>query len=157
VNSLDANRGFKSVKTGCLYDSWVVPPIHSTNPLVGFPDVPADFSLDFEKVRGVIRAEIPAKIDGKQAILQMREEDSRQWRQMEWIGFWFEHFVKQKVLPSVGSEQGPKFGNTTIDLMLSSPWDLKAHLSESTVVILNDVEAVGECIQDLLRYRNQVL
>ncbi len=33
---------------------------------------------------------IPEVWDSREAILEMKEAGSRQWRQMEWMGFYFE-------------------------------------------------------------------
>lgn len=90
---------------------------------------------------------LPDKIDGQTAIIAMRDGGSRNWKQMEWIGFWFEFVVETQVLEAVDGKHGPKFGRTQIDLMLSAPWDLKAHPADVNEVILNDVAAVDQCIQ----------
>ena len=36
---------------------------------------------------------IPDHVDGRDAIVEMKDAGSPNWRQMEWIGFWFEHVV----------------------------------------------------------------
>ena len=90
---------------------------------------------------------LPRYLDGKSAIIEMRAEGSRNWRQMEWIGFWFEHFFDTTVQPEVGGELGPRFGNTTFDLQCDFVWDLKAHPTGSNWLILNDCEAIRTCIE----------
>jgi len=40
-----------------------------------------------EEIVSGLQGIIPASVDGKQAILQMKKEDSRNWRLTEWIGF----------------------------------------------------------------------
>ena len=96
-----------------------------------------------------LRTSIPARIDGKDAILQMKEEGSANWRQMEWIGFWFEHFVKTEVTGRLGISTGPSFGRTQFDLIISKVWDLKVHpRSANGRLILNDREAIDSCIAE---------
>jgi hypothetical protein len=96
-----------------------------------------------------LRSSIPSQIDGKEAILQMKEEGSRNWRQMEWIGFWFEHFVRTEVTGRLGISVGPSFGRTQFDLLISCVWDLKVHpRSADGKLILNDKEAIDLCIAE---------
>ena len=104
------------------------------------------FQDDFAKVVTVLETNLPDTIDGQTAIIAMRDGGSRNWKQMEWIGFWFEFVVETQVLEAVDGKPGPKFGRTQIDLMLSAPWDLKAHPADVDKVILNDVAAVDKCI-----------
>ena len=91
---------------------------------------------------------IPKVIDGISAVETMRKEGSRNWRQMEWIGFWLEHLVETKIVPSVGGNTGPRYGKTVFDLQRKHVWDLKVHLDGSDWLILNDREAVNFCIKD---------
>ena len=98
-------------------------------------------------ILNILESELPRFVDGKEAILEMRREGSRNWRQMEWIGFWFEHFVEQKVIPKVGAQRGPTYGTTEFDLQRNFVWDLKAHPLESRNLILNDQAAIKQCIQ----------
>lgn len=91
---------------------------------------------------------IPKIVDGKDAILQMKEEGSSNWRQMEWIGFWFEHFVKTKIIPKTGGASGPTYGKTTFDYQRDYVWDLKVHPKGSGDLILNDREAIDNCIKE---------
>lgn len=98
---------------------------------------------------GRLRDSIPSRIDGREAILQMKEEGSPNWRQMEWIGFWFEHFVRTEVTGRLGISTGPTFGRTQFDMVVSFVWDLKVHpRSSSGRLILNDKEAVDACISE---------
>ncbi len=94
----------------------------------------------------VLETALPRFIDGKHAIITMRDEGSRNWRQMEWIGFWFEHFVEKEVVPNLGGSRGPTYGTTEFDLKKDFVWDLKAHPRESKSLILNDQEAIQKCI-----------
>ena len=42
-----------------------------------------------EKLQNASR-NVPKVWDGRSAILEMKEDGSKQWRQMEWMGFYFE-------------------------------------------------------------------
>lgn len=105
------------------------------------------FIDDFTRVGNMLKAIIPTTIDGRQAVLDMRDGGSRNWKQMEWLGFYLEFLVETKIVPLVKGGPGPTYGNTTIDLMLSTPWDLKSYLLGKPSVILNDKEAVNLCIE----------
>jgi hypothetical protein len=96
----------------------------------------------------VLKQHLPSHVDGRDAIEQMRQEGSRNWRQMEWIGFWFEHFVDVVFLTGTTGLTGPKYGTTQFDFMLDEPWDLKAHPNSITSIILNDTAAVNSCIAE---------
>ena len=91
---------------------------------------------------------IPKAIHGVSAVETMRREGSRNWKQMEWIGFWFEHLVEKKIITSVGGKTGPRYGKTVFDLQRKHVWDLKVHLDGSDWLILNDREAVSFCIEN---------
>jgi len=85
---------------------------------------------------------LPRFVDGKKAILEMKDGGSRNWRQMEWIGFWFEFFLEQNLIPILGGARGPTFGTTQFDFKKKFVWDLKAHPSGSKNLILNDQIAI---------------
>ena len=101
-----------------------------------------------ETLVSAVRDSIPTQITGKIAIEIMRAEGSSNWRQMEWIGFWFEHVVEKKVVPKTGGTKGPKYGRTEFDFKRNHVWDLKVHLDGSDWLILNDQEAVNACLDD---------
>lgn len=107
-----------------------------------------DVSNEADVIVNGISNLLPNEMDGKTAIEAMKNEGSRNWRQMEWIGFWLEHFVDTKVAPEMGVRSGPVYGNTRFDIQRSFVWDLKAHPNGNQVLILNDQEAVQSCIAD---------
>jgi hypothetical protein len=90
---------------------------------------------------------LPRYVDGKKAILEMRDGGSTNWRQMEWIGFWFEFFLEKNLIPILGGARGPTFGTTQFDFKKKFVWDLKAHPSGSKNLILNDQIAIKKCIE----------
>jgi hypothetical protein len=92
---------------------------------------------------------VPPQWDGKQAILEMKEAGFRHWRQMEWIGFYFQ-FLCERHLSSVVRIPGPKYGRVEFDGFLEVPWDFKAHATNtsSDQIIVNDSEAISAAIAD---------
>ena len=103
---------------------------------------------EFLKIALVAKPLIPKFVDGKEAIMEMKNGGSRNWRQMEWIGFWFEFFVETQIQPTLGNTVGPTYGKTTFDLQLSNVWDLKAHPNHLKYLLLNDQQAVKTCIEE---------
>ena len=97
---------------------------------------------------GVVEKVLPTVIDGRFAIEVLRSEGSSNWRQMEWIGFWFEHVVETQVVPETGGSRGPTYGRTEFDFQRNFVWDLKVHLDGSDWLILNDQEAVHACLDE---------
>ena len=102
---------------------------------------------DLERIATTLKQHLPAVVDGRSAITEMRSNGSPNWRQMEWIGFWFEYFVDEVFLTDSVGLTGPRIGNTQFDMMLTEPWDLKVHPSGARQVILNDKTAVDSCIE----------
>jgi hypothetical protein len=100
------------------------------------------------RIARIIRENLPQVVDGRAAVLEMKAEGSRNWRQMEWIGFWFEHFSEKHLNASTGFARGPIFGNVEFDAKSNFVWDLKAHPHQAgDKVPLNDQEAVRDCIE----------
>ncbi len=91
---------------------------------------------------------LPVVWDGKQAILDMKNNGYRQWRQMEWIGFYFQ-FLCERNLCDVMQIPGPRYGRAEFDGFLQFPWDFKAHVINSSrhQVIVNDKEAIQTAIE----------
>jgi hypothetical protein len=108
----------------------------------------SDHETEFKFISDAIKKVIPPEIDGKKAILNMKEEGSSNWRQMEWIGFWFEHFVQSQLKQIIGAETGPTYGSTTFDLKRNYVWDLKSHPANIKNLILNDAKAIQSCISE---------
>lgn len=98
--------------------------------------------------------DIPQEWDGKESILAMKDGGSRQWRQMEWIGFYFE-FLCNKLLSAHDSystmmnDERCAYGNTQFDGFLEIPWDYKVHAKNTSnhTVVLNDYEAIKSVIK----------
>lgn len=94
-----------------------------------------------------LRASISKTWDGRSCILQMQQEGSKYWKQMEWIGFYFQ-FLCEKHLASSMQIPGPKYGNVRFDAFSEIPWDFKAHAmnTSSHQIIVNDSEATADAI-----------
>ncbi|HAJ44349.1 MAG: hypothetical protein UV53_C0010G0011 [Candidatus Azambacteria bacterium GW2011_GWE1_42_9] len=97
-------------------------------------------------------SEMPTDWDGQKAILEMRDADYPQWRQMEWIGFYFQFFCDKNLAPLM-KIPGPKYGRVEFDGFSEIPWDFKAHPNKNAngqdnkKVIINDSVAVVKAIK----------
>jgi len=89
------------------------------------------------------------KWDGKRSILDMKNNGGRHWKQMEWIGWYFE-FLCERYLKDVMEFHKIKYGNTDFDGFLEVPFDFKTHISNSKVkdVVINDKEAILNALRD---------
>jgi hypothetical protein len=98
-------------------------------------------------IRRVLLDHIPVVWDGKKCILELKKA-AYNWKQMEWIGWYFEYAAKQVLVQELGGSDGPAFGNTKIDYRRGYCWDLKAHVlnSGNPWAVLNDKEAIDNCI-----------
>ena len=91
---------------------------------------------------------IPTRWDGKKAILEMKETGYPHWRQMEWIGFYFQCLC-ERYLRDVMRIPGPQYGRVAFDGIYEIPWDFKAHVQSSSLqVIVNDLEAIQYGIRE---------
>ncbi len=90
---------------------------------------------------------IPNNWDGKSAIIEMKNEGSRHWRQMEWIGFYFEFLCNRHLRGTM--TDGPKYGRVRFDGFFNVPWDFKAHAqnASSSDIIVNDLEAIASALE----------
>ena len=93
--------------------------------------------------------DIPTTWDGKSAIIEMKEAGCPHWRQMEWIGFYFQFLCEQK-LKGLFEFQKPKYGNASFDGLFHIPFDFKAHAinTSSHTIIVNDREAIEHALRD---------
>ncbi len=97
-------------------------------------------------------AGIPVLWDGRKAILEMKRVGYPHWKQMEWIGFYFQ-FLCDTRLPPLVKIPGPKYGRVEFDGFAEVPWDFKAHPNKnakgqkSNSVIINDRLAIAKAIK----------
>lgn len=92
---------------------------------------------------------VPTHWDGREAILEMKAAGSSQWRQMEWMGFYFE-FLCAKHLKGLMTIPGTRYGKTGFDGFWEVPWDFKAHAinTSSHEIVVNDREAIEKALKD---------
>jgi len=92
----------------------------------------------------------PQYIDGREAIVSMKENGSNNWKQMEWMGFYFE----EKACHSLDVDSGPTIDGTRFDLQKECVWDLKTHSrythsgNKRYEMYLNDACSMEQCIDD---------
>ena len=104
------------------------------------------------EILSILKNSIPQRTDGKEAILELKRIDY-QWRQMEWIGWYFEHLLYSLLTAKHRGKGGPTFGNTSFDYKKKFVWDFKAHPvftptgTRNDHMILNDREAIELCMQ----------
>ncbi len=93
---------------------------------------------------------VPKIWDGRESILEMKKSDYSQWKQMEWIGFYFQFLCEERYLSDIMDIPGPKYGNVRFDAFEEIPWDFKVHAmnTSSHQVIINDREAITNGIKD---------
>ena len=99
-----------------------------------------------------VLSQMPTKWDGRKAILEMRDTGYPHWKQMEWIGFYFQFLCDTK-LPPIMKIPGPKYGRVEFDGFAEIPWDFKAHPlknvngQDNKNVIVNDNIAIAAAIK----------
>jgi len=91
---------------------------------------------------------IPLVWDGRKSILEMKKAGFTHWRQMEWIGWYFQ-FLCERFLKDIVKIPGPKFGNVEFDSFFKIPWDFKAHAINTSAhqIIVNDSKAIAKGIK----------
>ncbi len=105
-------------------------------------------SGDVESICTALKS-LPVSWDGKEAILKLKEMDY-QWRQMEWIGWYFEVLCLEQLKQHAFQIPGKKYGNVTFDCSRTMNWDIKASAikSHDHKAILNDMEAIDQSIRE---------
>jgi hypothetical protein len=76
---------------------------------------------------------LPKVWDGKEIIEFMKANGSRQWKQMEWVGFYFQ-FMCERILGKDNFFEipGKQYGRVTFDGFKEINYDFKAHSSSKT-------------------------
>lgn len=94
-------------------------------------------------------SKIPIKWDGKVAILKLKEIDY-QWRQMEWMAWYFEALCRDLLHRINFKIPGKKYGNVEFDSFHTINWDMKtsAIKSDNHKVILNDKKATDDSLNE---------
>ena len=93
--------------------------------------------------------QMPKHWDGREAILEMKNSWGKNWRQIEWLGFYFE-FLCEKTFGSLLDMPGKSYGNARFDAFRKISWDFKAHAANATAhdIIANDTDAIGQTIDE---------
>ena len=93
--------------------------------------------------------DLSGKWQGKASILEMKENGYRHWRQMEWIGFYFQYLCENS-FEDIMEIPGSRYGNVSFDGFWKIPWDFKAHAmnTSSHKIIVNDKEAIIKAIDE---------
>ena len=101
-----------------------------------------------EKLR-LASQNMPKAWDGKESILEMKEAGFKDWKQMEWIDFYFK-FLGQKHFSSIIEMPGKKYGITKFDAFSEISWDFKVNSIDLRAysVAANDAEGIANTISD---------
>lgn len=84
----------------------------------------------------------------------MKREGCAHWRQMEWIGFYYEWKIGSLLMELIGGGVGPAYGRTKFDYRRNHVWDFKAHPlwdshgKPNEPMILNDQSAILSCARE---------
>jgi hypothetical protein len=113
--------------------------------------MPKDKISEAKEICKIVREGLPDRWDGKECILELKNANY-QWKQMEWIGWYFEYKAIDLLQARFGSNPGPSFGLTKFDFKLNYVWDFKTHPTNPPAsssgrnwVIVNDKEAIDKC------------
>ncbi len=102
-----------------------------------------------------LAAACPPRWDGRDCVEQMRASEYRNWRQTEWVGWYFEFIGLPALIDAFGG--GPvSIGSTEFDYQRDFIWDLKTHAQKDLTdprdvagrTPLNDKEAMELCVQE---------
>lgn len=100
-----------------------------------------------EKLR-LASQNMPKVWDGRESILEMKDAGFKQWRQIEWLDFYFK-FLCQKHFDSIIDMPGQRYSNMRSDAFCEISWDFKAHAANTTSynIVANDVETITNAIR----------
>ena len=96
---------------------------------------------------------MPTRWDAREAILAMKDAAYPHWRQMEWIGFYFQ-FLCERAYKGILEMPGKRYGRVEFDAFAEICWDFKAHAANTMRhdLITNDSEAIANAIQEYGHY-----
>ena len=99
-------------------------------------------------IKATLECALPDYWDGQMCVRELKKANFH-WRQMEWIGWWFEYRGRRLLIEKLGGADGPSFGNTGFDYSVNDQvWDLKASAGTGKWQILNDIEAIRRCCEE---------
>lgn len=110
----------------------------------------SDCTQEATRIREILKTHLPQNWDGKSCITEMHTAEATHWRQMEWIGWYFQWKAFDLLTTHLGGAAGGSYGNSDFDYQNECVWDFKAHVSNSGKpwAILNDSIAIEECIKE---------
>ena len=112
-----------------------------------------EYSFVCDKVHEALKKYLPEYWDGKESICFMRDNGCRNWRQMEWPGWYFQFQCERILKQSCGFEvPGPKYGNVEFDGLCEIPWDFKVHTNNSSSGAKVPTNGYQEVLQALQTY-----
>lgn len=101
-------------------------------------------------VARMLLQKIPIKWEGKKSITELKEAGDRNWRQMEWWAFYFEHLCRSRLRNNfiIPGDRFGRVSTASFDLKRTINWDLKAKAikSDDHRSILNDKKAIDDSI-----------
>lgn len=88
-------------------------------------------------------------IDGKEAILEMKENGGTKWREIEWVGFYYEYLIDKLGFRNEIAYLSPTNKKVELDYRFDSILtDLKTHnINSKPEIILNDKKAMEEALE----------
>ncbi len=96
--------------------------------------------------------ELPTTWDGQSTILYMKNNNCRNWRQMEWPGWYFQFMCETTLSKNhFFSIPGPSYGNVEFDGAKDIPWDFKAHTingSSANQVPTNGYQEIQQALKE---------
>lgn len=97
---------------------------------------------------------LPPVWNGKESILFMKENGCKNWRQMEWPGWYFQ-FMCERILKKghFFNIPGPRYGNVEFDGKYIIPWDFKAHTVNTSSGNKVPTNGYAEVQQALMEYK----
>jgi hypothetical protein len=106
-------------------------------------------SEEATRIVSALHSAFTERVDGRDAITEMKQTGSSNWRQMEWMGFYFE----EKAISELGISQGPTIDRTVFDAEANYVWDFKTHPKRTSSgnkrykIHLNDAYSTKECVK----------
>lgn len=100
-------------------------------------------------IGAALQEKIPTRWDGRNSIMEMKDSGFRHWKQMEWVGFYFQ-FLCERIFSGVMEMPGPRYGRVAFDAFVDIPWDFKAHAANTSnhKIIINDAVAIRNALKD---------
>jgi len=106
-------------------------------------------SIKTKEIFDKLMKKIPKVWDGKDSIIYMKNNGCRNWKQMEWPGFYFE-FLCGEILAEDNYFEipGKKYGKVKFDGYDEFNYDFKAHSSLDDNVPTNGLKEIKEALNE---------